>query len=217
MNKLDAILYINLDHRKDRLENITHQLLNSPVVRQVPIPDGKVQRIAGHYDPKNGPAGCATSHVKALNMAIDNNWNCVAIFEDDFAWKDNTTYIVDCLRKIDTTTVNWDVILLSTNKRCLKIIANVNDNFQKVANAQTTSGYIVRSKEYMIKLRDCFQNCILNLKQGLPKGKCAIDIAWKKFQPHDNWYCFREQLGKQIISYSDVENRVIKRSIHAFE
>jgi hypothetical protein len=34
----------------------------------------------------------------------------------------------------------------------------------------------------------------------------AIDVAWKKLQKRDLWYCFNPRLGKQGPSYSDYGN-----------
>jgi glycosyl transferase family 25 len=207
MNTIDGILYINLDHRKDRLENITTQLQKSPVAKQLPIPDSKIIRIPAILNKRYGTAGCGASHVKALDHAIEKGWNRVLIFEDDFAWKENTEYIVDCLKKIDTTTIAWDVILLSANALVLKVVKNDVDNFQRVKNAQTTSAYIVNGQNYMKKLRDCFATSVRLLNAGKSMKIAAIDVTWKRFQPTDRWYCFKGQLGRQINSYSDVLQR----------
>jgi hypothetical protein len=36
----------------------------------------------------------------------------------------------------------------------------------------------------------------------------SLDIYWKKLQPISNWYCLNPKIGKQMESYSDIEQRV---------
>jgi GR25 family glycosyltransferase involved in LPS biosynthesis len=210
MDFVDAILYINLEHRKDRLENITEQLITGEVAQRLPIPVEKIQRVDAVHNKRNGAAGCGSSHVKALDLALEKGWECVAIFEDDFAWKNNTDYILECLRSPHINEVKWDVLLLTTNKKPLRIIKDGPGNMQRVTMAQTTSGYIVKGPAYMKKIRDCFQGCIANLNAGRPRCNHAIDMVWRGLQPKGNWYCFKGQIGKQIDSYSDIAKRVVK-------
>lgn len=216
MNTIDAILFINLDHRKDRLANIIEQLFNSPVAKNTPISVEKIQRISAVYNKDRGAAGCAASHIKALDLAIERGWNRIAIFEDDFAWKDNTDYIIKCLQSIDSITIPWNVLLLSTTKLCLHVIQRGPGELQRVQNAQTTSGYIINSKEYIQKLRDSFAESKLQLEKGMSVGQWSIDMYWKRLQTQDYWYSFRDNLGRQIDSYSDVAKYVTKRHPRTF-
>lgn len=207
METINGILYINIESRKDRLKNINEQIYSSKISKEVPITKDIVQRIDAIIN-KNGAIGCAQSHIKALNIAIDNNWNRVMILEDDFAWKNESDYIIKCLKSIDSLDFHWDMILLSTPKNGLQIIKHENNyNLQRVSNAQTTTGYIVNGKDYMIKIRNCFQNCVEKLSSGKKANEFAIDISWKQFQLKDYWFYFKGNLGRQINSYSDIEKR----------
>ena len=80
-NFVDKLYYINLDYRKDRKEHIEKELrkLN-------PIGD-KIYRIPGIFH-EIGALGCGLSHIKALDHAIENNYQRIAIFEDDFKFFD---------------------------------------------------------------------------------------------------------------------------------
>jgi len=73
-------LYLNLDHRKDRKLYITNELNNFG------IPENNITRIPSILTPLCGHLGCGLSHVKALKYAIDNNFDKVAILEDDFKY-----------------------------------------------------------------------------------------------------------------------------------
>lgn len=203
MNSIDAILYINLEHRKDRLENVLYQLNESLVSKKLNIPKNKIHRVEACFH-KNGALGCAQSHVKALDMALKNGWNKIMIIEDDFAWKKNTEYIVNCLNNVDSIDLDWSVLLLTTNVKKVKIIKEEKYNLQQVCDALTTCGYIIQLAENIKKLRDCFDNCAKNLKTGGNRLKWAIDVGWKTLQTKDKWYCFKGQLATQIPSYSDI-------------
>ena len=208
---IDAILFINLDHRTDRLENMNKQLYTGEMAKQLGLPKEKIHRISGIYNKKCGASGCAASHIKALNMAIDNCWERIIILEDDFAWKTNRDYIFDCLGSIDTIPWKWDVIMLSTNKKTVhthKEEGAEEYNLQRIKKAHTTSGYIVNSIEYITKIRDIFQLAMENLNAGRNDRIWAIDVVWQRLQVTGQWYFFKGGLGKQISSLSDITKRV---------
>jgi len=141
INRLDAIIYINLENRADRKDLLLKELetLNTNM--------SKVHKISGVYIPKNGHKGCIQSHILALNMCKLNNWDRVLILEDDAQLTTNPEIFnniinktLDYLDTLDTTEKNstqtseqtqateqtqihngWDVIMLATAN---KIISN---------------------------------------------------------------------------------------------
>ncbi len=209
MDIIDGIIYINLEHRTDRLRHIQTQLIESPVAKLLGIPRAKIHRLNAHYDKKNGPAGCAKSHTMALKLALEKKWTRVMVIEDDFIWNSDTNYVVNNLTKFSKLDISWDVLLLSTNTRTLHNHGDTDSDFiRKVYNAQTTGGYIINGPAYIKKLHDCFRDAFTHLKRGLPKTRSALDIAWKPYQRADNWYAFKpDHLGKQMPSYSDVSKK----------
>ena len=68
INRLDAIIYINLENRADRKEVLMKDLekLNTNM--------NKVHKVSGVFIPKNGHKGCIQSHILALNMIKLNKW-----------------------------------------------------------------------------------------------------------------------------------------------
>ncbi len=68
---VDKIIYINLEERKEQIE----EELNF-------LPKDKIIRFDGIKD-KYGYKGCCESHIACLNLAINNNWKNVLILEDD--------------------------------------------------------------------------------------------------------------------------------------
>jgi hypothetical protein len=76
-DNIDAFIYINLEDKIDRKKEILAEF------DKLNIPKNKIRKISGIRIPKNGHKGCIQSHILALQMAKLNNWNTVAIFEDD--------------------------------------------------------------------------------------------------------------------------------------
>jgi len=79
-------LVINLPERDDRLEHFADVMKNYKY------------RVVDAYRHDDGYIGCALSHIKCLDIAIEKQYDCVAVFEDDFKFKDDKL----CLLNLDT-------------------------------------------------------------------------------------------------------------------
>ena len=77
-NYIDKIYYINLKHRKDRKEHIENQ------IKKFIDPKLSITTRFNAIANKNGCIGCSESHLAVIEECIQNNYNNVLIFEDDF-------------------------------------------------------------------------------------------------------------------------------------
>jgi len=190
---IDKILYINLDIRPDRNEEILEQF------KRANVPLGKVLRIEAVYIPDKPALGCTASHIKCLEYAIENNLKNVLILEDDFNFNmNNYKEGFSSISKLN----NWDVVMISGNfLKVYKIYY-----FHKVVNAQTTSGYLVNNHYFKKLLSNYKESYDLLNKRYIP-ALYAIDIYFKRLQPNDNWYRYYKQLGYQRPSYSNITNK----------
>jgi GR25 family glycosyltransferase involved in LPS biosynthesis len=118
INRLDAIIYINLENRQDRKDLLMKELetLNTNMK--------KVHKVSGVYIPKNGHKGCVQSHIIALNMIKMNKWDRVLILEDD-AQLDVSPEIFnqlldETLDYLDASKPNWDVLMLASANKVIK-------------------------------------------------------------------------------------------------
>ena len=117
INRLDEIIYINLENRNDRKELLMKELekLNTNM--------GKVHKVSGVFIPKNGHKGCIQSHILALNMIKLNKWKRVLILEDDAELNISPEAFNDLLNKtidkLDEKNPNWDVIMLATANKVI--------------------------------------------------------------------------------------------------
>ena len=113
---IPGIIYINLDNRPDRYEQIISEL------SEMGAPSTNIHRVAGVYIPKNGHKGCIQSHIIALRLAIMNKWSSVAIFEDDAQMIDPESFKSRLALGISELPNDWDVLMLGTaNKQEMEL------------------------------------------------------------------------------------------------
>ena len=78
LNKfVDEVYIINLERRKDRLENITNQL------NRFDINFKRFNAVDGKHEGITGAVGCLRSHLGVIRHAISKGHQKIAIFEDD--------------------------------------------------------------------------------------------------------------------------------------
>jgi mannosyltransferase OCH1-like enzyme len=199
-SNIDGVLYINLDHRLDRKKHIEAEL------DKMGVPRDKITRVSATKH-NLGYIGCAHSHMKACQIALDNYWNNVLIFEDDFEFISDRPLIYKMLNALFTYVDEWDGVVLSSSlinkKECIYSVF-----MDKNLGSLTASGYLINRK-MMTVLRDTNQSSYMNLIKGKDKEKFACDVLWQKIQNNNKWYAFSPKLGKQIVSYSDIEKKVV--------
>jgi glycosyl transferase family 25 len=196
---LDKIIYINLDFRIDRRASIERQLSV--------FPEDKCIRLSATHHEK-GYVGCVQSHIRALELAIQNNYKNVLIVEDDMLWN----HIDDnyCTFEYLARTKQFDVIVLGGSapvydKDTLRMFA-----------ASSTIGYFVNNHY--------FKTLLTNLKTGLdllltfyhPASFC-IDQYWKPLQAVGQWYICRPTLCYQTFNFSDTENMFFDSAAYYFQ
>ena len=202
MDKIDKVVYINLDYRTDRNREIMEEF------ERMGIPSEKIIRFSA-IKRTPGLIGCGLSHRAVLEMAKENNWRNVLIFEDDFQFivsKEEFHSLLDYF--INRFEYHWDVVMLSYNFNCPGS-GNYTKPFEheqigKVGFAQTASGYLVQSHYY--------DNLIKNFKEAMEYAVIepwkhwvySIDVYWKILQKEDDWYYFKQRMGIQRPSYSDI-------------
>ena len=179
------IFVINLDKRKDRLEQVSEMLKGYNWQRIEAIETAK-----GYY-------GCVLSHIKALKVAKERDLPEVIIMEDDFHFVGDGKfyYPPEC-----------DVCLYS----CLLIEKeDYDENFYKINKAQHTDFYLVK-QHYYDKLISIFTESLINLSYEYKKEN-YLDVYWKKAQVEDLFLCPLIRLGYQRKGYSDIKNHEMNR------
>lgn len=194
MDHITKIVYINLDKRTDRREEIEAECL------KIGIPSEKVLRFAA-IEQNPGYIGCSKSHLAVLKMAREEKWSNVLIFEDDFQFLVSPDSFESNLREFFQLEQSYDVLFLSYN---LQQREDFVGNVGRTQNTQTASGYIVHHRFY--------DRLIQNIEESIQHAEktphihwfYAFDQYWKRLQTDSVWLFFLERIGKQRASYSDL-------------
>jgi GR25 family glycosyltransferase involved in LPS biosynthesis len=196
MEVLKHSLYINLDHRTDRLISVKNELKTIGIEH--------AERFSAIKMPM-GNVGCTISHIKCLELAKQNDWPFVFICEDDIHFT-NPQMFTDSLNKFINFNTHWDVLVLGGNN-CPPFYP-VNDFCIRVHNVQTTTGYIVRNNYYDTLIDNYKYGLQSLLREPEKKNIFSIDIHWKILQKRDLWYLLIPLTIIQNYDYSDIEHRV---------
>jgi glycosyl transferase family 25 len=192
-HNIDRILYINLDKRTDRREEIENEL------KQVNLYD-RAERIEAIPTPNQGILGCTMSHLKAIRTAKERDYNNILILEDDFQFTIEKEEFENQITRLFENMPTFDVCMISYNIQ--RSIETNHDFLRKVLEAQTASGYII-NKCFYDKLINLYEWAIPLLEQTKEHWNYANDQCWKRLQPEANWYALATRCGKQRAGYSD--------------
>jgi glycosyl transferase family 25 len=189
---INRIFYINLEHRKDRKEQIEHEL-------EIMSLNQNTERFEA-INKKPGIVGCGYSHLAVLKLAKERNYENVLILEDDFHFLVTKEELEFELSRFFESIKEFDVCMLSYNVNEWK---DTEFPFVKKAlNVQTASAYIVHKRFYDSLIR-LYEEAIPTLERTGIHWIYANDQIWKQLQPANVWYCFSRRLGRQRPSYSD--------------
>ena len=187
---IDKIIYINLNKRTDRREQIEKELndFNLPF-----------ERFEAIETPGFGIVGCGKSHLNVLKIARDRNYENILILEDDFTFLVSKEELEKELTNFFNLNIDFDVCFLSYN-----LIQKQETSYifiLKALEVQTASGYIV-NKKYYNKLINLYEEAMPLLEQTRKHWIYANDQIWKQLQIKDNWYFFSTRIGKQRSGYN---------------
>ena len=198
MKILQHTIFINLEHRKDRLEHVKCELkkinINSPI---------RFNAIKTTH----GAIGCTLSHMKCLEIAKKNNWEFVFICEDDITFTDPDTFLTNLTKFYNNKNIQWDICIIGGNN--VPPYHKTNTYCARVFNCQTTTGYIVRNTFYDTLIKNFKEGVNKLLKDPNNKSMYAIDIYWKKLQMQYFWYMIIPPTVTQYENYSDIENKTL--------
>jgi len=199
MNQIDTFYFINLERRKDRLQQIKGEFI------KMNIPVEKIIHINA-FAHKIGTLGCSKSHIMTLKHFINSGKNRCMILEDDFEFTETQEKVNEVLENIFSCSARIDCLLISGQGGF--IVKTTNPYLEKVIGSSTTAGYII-TKEFAPKLlynyiegADKQEKWITTF--GTPENVFNIDFYWMYEQINRHFYNTIPKLGKQRDSPSDV-------------
>jgi glycosyl transferase family 25 len=183
---IEKVVYINLEHRTDRKQQIEDVL-------KIISPEKVIRFNAIKH--AHGGVGCTLSHIAVLEMAIAHGWKNYLVVEDDAVWS-NFKQGYSLLEQLIQN--SYDVLVLGS-------ASTIHNNY-KLVNCQTTTAYIVNQSYYTTLLSNFKEGLSLFLSTGI-YHQYAIDQYWKRLQSKDTWYVVVPSLLVQRPGYSDIEKK----------
>ncbi|ATZ80616.1 alpha-1,2-fucosyltransferase [Bodo saltans virus] len=202
---ITKIIYINLDHRTDRNNEINAEF------ERIGIPKEKILRLSAIHD-NNGAMGCTKSHIAVLELAKKNKYENVLILEDDFNFIKNIDKIDSAFTLLFSKLGNiFDGFQMSRGYKYEKK-ENICGTIFRTDECSTTSGYLVSNRIYDKLLQNYKKGLLLYKSNPEKTTEFSLDVYWKNVQKTSNWYVSDPFLGYQRTSYSDIGNIYINYS-----
>ena len=190
--------YINLEHRKDRMEETITELKNFGI-------DNPIRFNAIKYK-KNGHVGCSKSHLAILKEARSKNYPYVMVVEDDIEFM-NPDETNRKLNNIINSSLKWDVILFGCSNHG-DLNKKINKDIVKSNVCNSTTGYIIKKEYYDTLINHWDEGLKMYIKKGPGKGY-ACDQYWHSLQQKDNFLLINPSKVIQRKSYSDLQGGII--------
>ena len=197
LNHFDAIVYINLDHRVDRREELLEEL------KSAGVDENRLFRIKGVYEPCLGHRGCLHSHIKALEFAKERGFENVLILEDDCFFKRDPRGADEVIRYLLDNLYQWDVLLLGTCVRAHHLTPW--EGIYRVLWSSSAQAYAV-DNHYYDTLLNYYKSLHAEMEGNIFTAKrLQFDFKWHELMVDDRWYC-SDIILQQRPSYSDIDN-----------
>jgi glycosyl transferase family 25 len=201
---IDSVIYINLDTRPDRNEEILSEL------NQININMDKVHRLSA-VKRKWGALGCSLSHIACMKTILEKGWKRTLVLEDDagFEAKDVERWnagVIDINAKIKSD--NYDVIFLGGFVRDPNgpLKTDLTTIYQ-TKNTSCTHAYVIKH-EYAQKLLEHTETAVQMMMKDAPNVKqFNLDNAWSAMMARDRWFISIPTLAYQRESFSDIEGK----------
>ena len=195
MDIFEHTLFINLDHRKDRLEHAEKEF------EKLGIEAERFNAIKT----SSGAVGCTLSHIKCLEIAKERDYEQVFICEDDITFTNPELFKTNIEKFCENEDIMWDVLIIGGNN--VPPYKQYYDYCARVYNCQTTTGYIVKQEFYDVMIKNFKEGVTKLMRDPNNKRMYAIDIYWKKLQMENFWYMITPPTVTQYENFSDIENK----------
>ena len=192
------VIYVNLDHRTDRKQQIERQLQNVGWLGATHREGATKHSVHPYY-------GVPESHISCLKKGLASHKPYIAIFEDDFDFFVSPQDLAVALAELET--IKFDVFLLDPGHLKTKEKPTHHPHFFKVDRSVSTAGYLLPAS-YAPNLIQNFVSGkhLLHLFPEKHLNFC-IDRYWSSLQKRDMWLRYYKRTGGQRSSYSDIEQR----------
>jgi GR25 family glycosyltransferase involved in LPS biosynthesis len=189
---VDDIYFINLDERKDRLEESLKEFSkHNLTTKKISGINGSKMNLEFPSEIKEGAVGCALSQLFALKTAKFNNLKSVLILEDDVEFDEEVN---KKFMKIYPQIPNdWDMIYLGGQHFHGMNLKQITENVYKCEYTLCAHSVMIRYTVY-----DRFINSLIDITK-------PCDVHYAESHKEINAYVIIPHLTWQRNTYSDIE------------
>ena len=206
---IDQIFIINKDSRIDRFDAILNELARARA------PFDRITRISAitpEDDGKNtafiGTAGCLMSHIETLQCATALGKKNFLVLEDDFTFTNDIALHLCNLKTFFSREYDYWICLLATSKYGLIVQKDdlLSYTLQPCTNA---AGYLI-SQSGIEQLLPVWKSALSRMNKTLDYQNNAADRCWAVLQKSGKFLVFRNKMGFQASSYSNIESNIAR-------
>lgn len=187
----DKIILINLPHRKDRLSESIDELYK----HNIPF-----ELFPATYDKEDGARGLFNTMTDLFQKSVDNSWNNILVFEDDFhiVVPDLASHMDKCVE--DLMGLNWDLFYMGGNVQSPLMPVKGHPSLFQCSNVLST---------HAVGYSGAVQSLILEeLKKGQRRvdhvGEPVDQLFERVVQSRGKSYISQHMLAVQRESFSDI-------------
>jgi len=197
--RFDKVYCVNLEKRNDRLLKFETQVKDYDLgnfKKFVAYDGSKLDKTIYKTNLKSSELGLILSNLDIIKESIENGYQKILILEDD-------CYFTDEVKNIDSyfdfLPDDWDMLYMGGNHN-----THVGCSPPKIIN------------EKVIKLHNTFSTHFIGIKSTLfpvlmnvlSRYSDPLDVSYARIQKSFNVYSFYPAIAKQIVDYSDIQNKI---------
>lgn len=196
-DRFDKVFCINLDRRKDRLDNFNKEVEKYNL--------GEYERISaidGNFLEKNsmlkpGELGLLLTVEKILKLSIDDRYTKILIIEDDCYFTDE---IINIDKYFEFLPSDWEMLYMGGNHNIhvgYKPPIKINEKVIKLHNTYTS--------HFVVLKENVFEDIIIQIND---RDK-PIDVIYSILQKKYSVYSFYPAIAKQLSDFSDINQTIV--------
>jgi hypothetical protein len=197
---VDKIYILNLEERYDRFVETVLELA------RMRAPLHRIVHYRAKKDGRSPYYGATKNHVDAVEMFLNSPHKNCLILEDDFCFTGRVADTKAALTKFWERAYDYDMCFLSASKSGRREIHD--DLLLRTYQVCTTSsGYFLSKPRAAAVFQVMKEGYDLMVKTGDTNTYC-IDRYWYKLVHAHRMFLFREKIGFQRATYSNIQGRV---------
>jgi glycosyl transferase family 25 len=197
---VDQIYILNLEERQDRFVDTCLELA------RLRAPLDRVVHYKAKKDGRSPYYGATKNHVDAVEMFQGSVARTCLILEDDFCFTGSVQTIKNTLAAFWAANYDYHICFLSASKSGRR---EIHDNLllRSYQVCTTSSGYFLtkpRSAEVFEVIKEGYDK----MEETGDTNTYCIDRYWNKLAGQGRMFIFREKMGMQRATYSNIQGIV---------